>query len=80
MRLRRTRRGYEEIPPSCCEACGTPFTAGQVLVGVAHCSCSEVRLHRSHSCLKCGEVTFTPPMGSSCRPQSLDGRSQDKQG
>ena len=70
--LRRTRRGYEEVPPPRCEACGADFRPGHVLVGIQHCSC-EVSMHRSHRC-PCGKETLTPPAVERCRPFSLDGR------
>lgn len=72
--LRRTRRGFEEISPARCMSCGGEFGPGKVLIGVRHCACMEVRIHREHHCLRCGADTFTPPMGPDCRPQSLDGR------
>lgn len=47
--LRRTRRGYEEIPPQACSACGAAFEPGHVIVGIQHCAC-PVNMHRSHRC------------------------------
>ena len=70
--LRRTRRGYEEIPPVLCESCWADFQPGTVIVGIQHCAC-EVNMHRSHRC-PCGHATLTPPAGEHCRPRSLDGR------
>ena len=72
LELRRTRRGYEEVPPPRCESCGVDFLPGHVIVGIQHCSC-EVNLHRSHR-HTCGHVTLTPPAGGQCRARSLDGR------
>ncbi len=70
--LRRTHRGYEEVPPPRCESCGADFQPGQVIVGIQHCAC-EVNMHRSHQG-PCGHVTLTPPAGEQCRSRSLDGR------
>lgn len=70
--LRRTRRGYEEVPPERCSACGAAFEPGRVTVGIQHCAC-PVNMHRSHRC-PCGQTTLTPPAGEHCRARSLDGR------
>ena len=70
--LRRTLRGYEEVPPPRCGSCGADFRPGHVIVGVQHCVC-QVNMHRSHRC-PCGQATLTPPLGHGCRPFSLDGR------
>lgn len=73
MRLRCTRRGFEEVPPQRCFGCGEPFRPGQVSVGIQHCTCERL-MHRSHFCRRCGTTTLTPPAGERCKPRSLDGR------
>ena len=70
--LRRTHRGWEEVPPRRCGSCAAAFEPGKVIVGIQHCTC-PVAMHRSHRC-PCGQATLTPPAGERCRPISLDGR------
>ena len=72
--LRKTRRGYTETPPSRCDGCGEVFVAGKVLVGVRHCQCIEVRMHRSFHCRRCGADTFVPALVPACRAVDFDGR------
>jgi len=66
MRLRHTRRGWEEIPPKHCSN-GHQLRAGAVLVGTQHCDC-----WRTHTCRICGDTTYTPPLGSACRRHEFD--------
>lgn len=73
MPLRKTRRGYEEIPPERCAHCGEPFRPGEFTVGIQHCAC-PARMHRCHHRTACGHTTLTPPAGENCRAQDLDGR------
>lgn len=73
MRLRRTRRGYEEERPAVCARCGEPFVPGEFTVGIQHCTC-DLLMHRSRWCPHCRRDTYTPAMGRQCRPRSLDGR------
>src|SRR4029077_19262892 len=49
MNLRRTRKGWEEIPPKHC-ANGHELRAGAVLVGTQHCQCG--RSHRTQPDLR----------------------------
>lgn len=70
--LRKTRRGYEEVPPSRCVSCGAAFVPGKVIVGSQQCSCAQ-RFHRTHCC-PCGYVTLTPAGDPGCRQVNLDGR------
>jgi len=56
MRLRHTRRGWEEPRPSHCPDCGAALSGGQVLVGVAQCSCGS--MHRTHTCRACQQTTL----------------------
>lgn len=72
--LRTTRRGYAETPPDRCGGCGEAFEAWKVLVGVRHCQCAEIRLHRSFHCRRCGADTYVPELGAQCRAVNLDGR------
>jgi len=71
VRLRRTRRGWEEVAPARCPACGQRWGGHQVLVGVAHCRCG---IHRSWSCRRCDTSTYHPPLAPDCVIQELDGR------
>ena len=72
-RLKRTRRGWEEVPPERCSGCGERLLPGEVTVGIVHCTC-ELRMHRAHNHTVCGATTLTPPAGERCRAVSLDGR------
>ena len=71
MNLRRTRKGWQEIPPKHC-ANGHELRGGSVLVGTQHCICG--RTHRTHTCRTCGDTTWTPPTGSACMLKNLDKR------
>jgi hypothetical protein len=72
MRLRPTRRGWAEIHPSHCPGCGRPWGAYRVLVGAAQCRCAST--HRAVFCRTCEVTFYSPPLGPSCHPESLDGR------
>jgi hypothetical protein len=72
VRLRPTRRGWEEPRPAHCPRCRAGLGANTVLVGVVQCSCGS--MHRTHYCRQRQHTTYTPALGDSCTLRSLDGR------
>lgn len=50
------------------DAChhGHPFGPGTVQVGTQACG-GHTGQHRSYYCVECGDITYTPPVGSACR-------------
>lgn len=73
MRLRPTRRGWVEFMPSHCPGCGQSWGPYRVLVGSAQCLCTFT--HRAVFCRTCEETFYSPPLGTSCHPEALDGRA-----
>jgi hypothetical protein len=72
-RLIRTANGWAEPAPTHCPN-GHDLGPGRVLVGSQVCSC-EIHHHRTHTCIQCGSVVYTPPMTAQCTDGSFDGRA-----
>src|SRR6185312_5500329 len=72
-RLRHTRRGWEEDAPTHCPV-GHPLGPNQALVGSRNCECGTP--HRTHLCMRCERVVYTPALGKLCRMRDLDGADQ----
>ena len=58
--------------PRHCQFCGREFAYGNVLFGFEPCKCGG---HKYAYCREdkqgCGETTYIPPMGQTCRPVSF---------
>jgi hypothetical protein len=74
-RLTRTPDGrWRESAPKHCPN-GHRLVGGAVLVGSTVCRCS-VHHHRTHRCLMCEAITYSPPRGDACEDSSFDGRAR----